>query len=487
MILLKQISHYYREAEPFVKVSDADIEKIDNSVLVRAILSKYREDQAREPAGSPGSIGGQFASEGGLGAAIKVTDDIIKECVDHANTVLGSLSKRANFELAHDVAMYIQGAAQYQANQDWYKGFRPNAEKLFGEDEPLFAAIFAATSQQMTPESNLDLALVAYEHFKTYGNFNDFDKEYFQELRRADPSIRAKFLLKDVDRNLKRIGEGNSIVGPKVTAYLENLQGNPEPVTIDSRMVRNFQKWAAEVPPQEKPGLRGGKTHVINTIEDLQKEVADWKSKYGTKAQRDALTREQKKEATQLKNHIAGRARVLLSSKEKDYALDSKTLKSVGINSGWLERKISAPSSTDDTEHKVITKLITGWAKILKLEPRQLQAALWAWEGALHPNKEAGSGRDVHELLLEKAETIKRIRAIKSVSKAMFANATNRGLIDLEDAYRNAAALAYLWENYGRMAFMNAMDAISIELNSKKAKVKKAFEPLLVRSLSAAL
>ena len=62
MILLKQISHYYREAEPFVKVSDADIEKIDNSVLVRAILSKYREDQAREPAGSPGSIGGDRKS-----------------------------------------------------------------------------------------------------------------------------------------------------------------------------------------------------------------------------------------------------------------------------------------------------------------------------------------------------------------------------------------------------------------------------------------
>ena len=115
--------------------------------------------------------------------------------------------------------------------KDWYDDAMEEIRAIFGPDDELFAGFIAATSPQERVAPNIDKAIQAYIQFKTG---KDFDVK----------------LAESVHPNLERVANawnhgdgritGDVLSGQKVRAFLDNILGDPNKVTIDTWMGRVF-------------------------------------------------------------------------------------------------------------------------------------------------------------------------------------------------------------------------------------------------------
>lgn len=128
-------------------------------------------------------------------------------------------------------------------NKAWYDGAYEELKRQFGPDADLMVALIAATSPQARLTSvNVKRALLAYQQIKgglriegaiaeeIYANVEPAIRPNLDRIRAA---YEAGTPVRDVWRD---IPEG----GPKVKNFAENIWGDPDAVTIDRWMARQF-------------------------------------------------------------------------------------------------------------------------------------------------------------------------------------------------------------------------------------------------------
>jgi len=119
----------------------------------------------------------------------------------------------------------LRNAGVFGFGQGWYDGFVDEAKKVFGGDTDLFLRLLAATSPRKSFDQNVKLATKVLAAYKRGGE---------EEIG----TVRG--LMMTHMPNVKRAIAGEEIQGPKVTAFLQALRGDPNAVTIDSHMLRAF-------------------------------------------------------------------------------------------------------------------------------------------------------------------------------------------------------------------------------------------------------
>ena len=105
-------------------------------------------------------------------------------------------------------------AAQEMSNcRDWYIRHEPLIDELFQEDAKLFKALLSATSQACSVQTNVPLALKAY-----------------QQLKRGQPFTGY---LPAVSRNLDRLRGEQALFGPKISAFDGAMNNKADEVAVD--------------------------------------------------------------------------------------------------------------------------------------------------------------------------------------------------------------------------------------------------------------
>lgn len=116
---------------------------------------------------------------------------------------------------------------------NWYDRHRPISKALFGEDEPMFQKMLAATSLQKTPGQNAALALAAYEHWKSGGKFETWHPKSTGGGGGVLPIVRDQ---------LVALSKGEPLHGAKIEAFADALNGDWSKVVIDRVMLSTLFK-----------------------------------------------------------------------------------------------------------------------------------------------------------------------------------------------------------------------------------------------------
>lgn len=160
-----------------------------------------------------------------------------------------------------DFAKEFQDHPAYQAGLKWYSEAVPKLKKTFGKYAPMVAEFLAATSPQNNPRQNYAYTIEALEAFKA-GKYDRQIKKYLEGLgmletdawQAGGAKTRAAFMkdwiekhnLTPVQSNGAKFGIAsnavlqvmartwlNSVEGPKVSQFVQNLLGTDHGATID--------------------------------------------------------------------------------------------------------------------------------------------------------------------------------------------------------------------------------------------------------------
>jgi hypothetical protein len=129
----------------------------------------------------------------------------------HLNTTMNELPKTKKL-----LALNKAGAADHE----WYDQTEQELHKMFGNDAPLVAKFFAATSNNATVASNASLTMKALRQYKMGEPFTGY--------------------LPAVIENLKLAAEGKPLNGRKIDNFAKALSGDPEAVVVDRWIMRAF-------------------------------------------------------------------------------------------------------------------------------------------------------------------------------------------------------------------------------------------------------
>jgi hypothetical protein len=141
----------------------------------------------------------------------------------HLATTMNELPKTKKL-----LALNKAGLAEHQ----WYDQTEQELKKQFGQDAPLVAKFFAATSNNATVASNASLTLKALKQYKMGEPFTGY--------------------LPDVIENLKRAASGQELNGRKIDNFAKALSGDPDAVVVDRWIMRafGFEKGSAPTDTQ---------------------------------------------------------------------------------------------------------------------------------------------------------------------------------------------------------------------------------------------
>lgn len=120
--------------------------------------------------------------------------------------------------LVRDVDKLIETVADYKTWRNFHRDHRAVLDKLFGVDAPLFARLLGATSQRAGVETNITLALRAYEQLRMGLPFQGFQHQ--------------------VAGNLEAIRQDEAISGSKVSPYTRALLGDEDATWVDRHIAR---------------------------------------------------------------------------------------------------------------------------------------------------------------------------------------------------------------------------------------------------------
>lgn len=130
---------------------------------------------------------------------------------------------------------------------DWYDDAAVELKTMFGEDGELFGKIIAALSPLKNVKQNVSAAFQAYQYFRINGG--TFDGFFESSLYSTDKFGMA---LPNHRNGLVNIEYGGFATGPKVEAFLKNIMGDTDTVTIDSWMTNIFFGKAQTTGPQRQ-------------------------------------------------------------------------------------------------------------------------------------------------------------------------------------------------------------------------------------------
>jgi len=126
-----------------------------------------------------------------------------------------------NLRKYYEAGISVRDGEKFPA-LDWYDDSRRFFEGVFGDDAFLFLGLLAATSPRVPVKANLGLASSVYMKIKATGKIEE--KEYG--------------IMGNVMMGVRRILNGDFLLGPKVYSFFKNLLGDKWLVTVD--------KWVLE-------------------------------------------------------------------------------------------------------------------------------------------------------------------------------------------------------------------------------------------------
>jgi hypothetical protein len=122
--------------------------------------------------------------------------------------------------LIRGVEELIADAHEMRDWRDWYDRHVPTVRAMFGDDAGLFQKLLSATSQAAKVDSNVTLALRAYD-----------------QLKRAEP---FKGYLPAVIKNLERIRENVALAGQKIGEFEAASAGQADRIAVDRHIAQHL-------------------------------------------------------------------------------------------------------------------------------------------------------------------------------------------------------------------------------------------------------
>jgi hypothetical protein len=126
-----------------------------------------------------------------------------------------------NLRKYYEAGISVRDGEKFPA-LDWYDDSRKFFEGVFGDDAFLFLGLLAATSPRVSVKANLGLASSVYMKIKATGKIEE--KEYG--------------IMVNAMASVRRILNGDFLLGPKIYSFFKNLLGDKWLVTVD--------KWILE-------------------------------------------------------------------------------------------------------------------------------------------------------------------------------------------------------------------------------------------------